>query len=675
MKLLGKTLVCLSLLLASLLFASLLLAPLLLAPLAQAAEKVEKTGKAGKSAAAVAADNTSTAKKAIAESQAIAAKTLFEQLGELEDAAQYKAKFEELRALADAGNTQAASYTAVTLYPRYKDEAFAYILKSFANQAPMPRQILLIQGLQCNGGFDEKQALDAANQQLKAAGSNADMQAAALIVLGLLNEYGGGGIVSSKPRALDYFRQAAELGNAFGLTLQGRIHEFDGGNDVPVDQAKALELYKAAAARNDPHGVRLFAMLSKELGNAGGKEPAWEAAIRKSASLGNEGAMVDLGEWLLNKADEKSRQEGQGWLDMGIRMQSSYAHNRFAQALEQGKIASEHPIALAWVRYRDEASFPCGSPNGPDGMARLLPRLQAEPAAAIASISKDGVGGAALALLKLDPANRNVRQAVWQWLFSQDNRVPLEHKLTLWKEIALDRVQYDDREALTDVNAYAAGLFEPLDGLLRGTGAYFNNEAEIEAAFDKRLNRKAALSDTARASLAAALRAQLTSVNQKARVHVETLQANADARFEAALQQVKHDAWREFKTQHPDALSEDAFRRCIAATDRLDQMAEDIDRQDARLSSKASSIDVLQSIYQVGASMPGGHMESTRININNGVREYNAGVRELKQERARFDSMTAEAKSDCNERRAAQSMIEELCAPHPENRFCSGFSR
>jgi TPR repeat protein len=669
MKLLGKTLVCFSL----------LLAPLKLAPLAHAAEKVEKSGKAGKSAAAVAADNMSTAKKTIAESQAFAAKKLFEQLGELEDAGQYKAKFEELRALADAGNTQAASYTAVTLYPRYKAEAFTYILKSFANQAPMPRQMLLIQGLQCNGGFDEKMVLNAANRQLEAAAANADMKATALIVLGLLNEYGGGGIVSSKPRALDYFRQAAELGNAFGLTLQGRIHEFDGGNDVPVDQAKALELYKAAAARNDPHGIRLLAMLNKELGNAGGnadgKEQAWEAAIRKSASLGNEGAMVDLGEWLLNKADEKSRQEGQGWLDMGIRMQSSYAHNRFAQALEQGKIASEHPIALAWVRYRDEAGFPCGSPTGPDGMARLLPRLHAEPAAAIASISKDGVGGAALALLKLDPANRNVRQAVWQWLFSQDNRAPFEHKYALWKATALEKVQYDDRDAFADVSAYAASLFEPLDGLLRETEVYLNNAAEIEAAFDQRLHRNVALPDAARASLAAALRAQLTSVNQKARARAETLQAAADARFEARVRQDKHDAWRAFKNLHPDALSEDAFRRCIAATDRLDQMAEDIDRQDARLSSKASAIDVLQSIYQVGASMPGGHMESTRININNSVREYNAGVRELKQERARFDSMTAQAKNDCSERRAAQSMIEELCAPHPENRFCGGFSR
>ena len=660
MKLLGKTLVCFS---------------LLLAPLAHAAEKVEKSGKAGKSAAAVAADNTLTAKKTIAESQAFAAKKLFEQLGELEDAGQYKAKFEELRALADAGNTQAASYTAVTLYPSYKEEAFTYILKSFANQAPMPRQMLLIQGLQCNGGFDEKMVLNAANRQLEAAGANADMKATALIVLGLLNEYGGGGIVSSKPRALDYFRQAAELGNAFGLTLQGRIHEFDGGNDVPVDRAKALELYKAAAARNDPHGIRLLAMLNKEMGNAGGKEQAWEVAIRKSASLGNEGAMVDLGEWLLNKADEKSRLEGQGWLDMGIRMQSSYAHNRFAQALDQGKIASEHPIALAWVRYRDEAGFPCGSPTGPDGMARLLPRLQAEPAAAIASISKEGVGGAALALLKLDPANRNVRQAVWDWVFSQDNRVPLEHKLTLWEQTALEKVQYDDREAFADASAYAAGLFEPLAGLLRRTGAYLNDEDEIEARFDKRLNRNAALSDAARASLAAALRAQLTAVNQKARAHVETLQANADAKFEAALQQVKHDAWREFKAKNPDALSEDAFRRCIAVTDRIEQMAEDIERQDARLSSKSSSIDVLQSIYQVGASMPGGHMESTRININNSVREYNAGVKALKQERARFDSMTAQARNDCYERRAAQSMIEELCAPHPENRFCSGFSR
>jgi hypothetical protein len=560
----------------------------------------------------------------------------------------------------------------------YRDDiaqAFTYVLKSFADQAPMPRQILLIQGLQCHGGFNEKQALDAANQQLKAAGSNADMKAPALIVLGLLNEYGGGGIVSSKTRALDYFRQAAELGNAFALTLQGRIHEFDGGKDVPVDKAKALELYKAAAARNDPHGIRLHAMLSKELGNAAGEGPVWEAAIRKSASLGNEGAMVDLGEWMLSKADEKSRQEGMGWLDMGIRMQSSYAHNRFAQALEQGKIPSEHPIVLAWVRYRDEASFPCGSPTGPDGMARLLPRLQAEPAAAIASISKEGVGGAALALLKLDPANRNVRQAVWDWVFSQDNRVPLEHKLTLWEQTALEKVQYDDREAFADASAYAAGLFEPLDDLLRGTGAYLNDEAEIEAGFDKRLNRNAALSDASRASLAAALRAQLTAVNQKARAHVETLQANADAKFEAALQQVKHDAWQEFKTQNPDALSEEQFRRCIAATSRLDQMAEDIERQDARLSSKASSIDMLQSIYQVGASMPGGHMESTRINLNNSVREYNAGVKALKQERARFDSMAAQAKSDCTSRRAMQSMIEELCAPHPENRFCSGFSR
>jgi hypothetical protein len=539
----------------------------------------------------------------------------------------------------------------------------------------MPRQILLIQGLQCHGGFNEKQALDAANQQLKAAGSNADMKAPALIVLGLLNEYGGGGIVSSKTRALDYFRQAAELGNAFALTLQGRIHEFDGGKDVLVDKAKALELYKAAAARNDPHGIRLHAMLSKELGNAAGEGPVWEAAIRKSASLGNEGAMVDLGEWMLSKADEKSRQEGMGWLDMGIRMQSSYAHNRFAQAQEQGKIPSEHPIVLAWVRYRDEASFPCGSPTGPDGMARLLPRLQAEPAAAIASISKEGVGGAALALLKLDPANRNVRQAVWDWVFSQDNRVPLEHKLTLWEQTALEKVQYDDREAFADASAYAAGLFEPLDDLLRGTGAYLNDEAEIEAGFDKRLNRNAALSDAARASLAAALRVQLTAVNQKARAHVETLQANADAKFEAALQQVKHDAWQEFKTQNPDALSEEQFRRCIVATTRLDQMAEDIERQDARLSSKASSIDMLQSIYQVGASMPGGHMESTRININNSVREYNAGVKALKQERARFDSMAAQGESDCTSRRAMQSMIEELCAPHPENRFCSGFSR
>jgi hypothetical protein len=308
-------------------------------------------------------------------------------------------------------------------------------------------------------------------------------------------------------------------------------------------------------------------------------------------------------------------------------------------------------------------------------MARLLPRLQAEPAAAIASISKDGVGGAALALLKLDPANRNVRQAVWDWVFSQDNRVPLEHKLTLWEQTALEKVQYDDREAFADASAYAAGLFEPLDDLLRGTGAYLNDEAEIEAGFDKRLNRNAALSDASRASLAAALRAQLTAVNQKARAHVETLQANADAKFEAALQQVKHDAWQEFKTQNPDALSEEQFRRCIAATSRLDQMAEDIERQDARLSSKASSIDMLQSIYQVGASMPGGHMESTRINLNNSVREYNAGVKALKQERARFDSMAAQAKSDCTSRRAMQSMIEELCAPHPENRFCSGFSR
>lgn len=660
MKMLGKSLVCLS---------------LLLAPLVYAAEKVDKTGKAGKSAAAVAADNTLTAKTPTAANPAFAAKKLFDQLGELEDAAQYKAKFEELRALADAGDTQAASYAAVTLYRGDKAQAFTYVLKSFADQAPMPRQILLIQGLQCHGGFNEKQALDAANQQLKAAGSNADMKAPALIVLGLLNEYGGGGIVSSKTRALDYFRQAAELGNAFALTLQGRIHEFDGGKDVLVDKAKALELYKAAAARNDPHGIRLHAMLSKELGNAAGEGPVWEAAIRKSASLGNEGAMVDLGEWMLSKADEKSRQEGMGWLDMGIRMQSSYAHNRFAQALEQGKIPSEHPIALAWVRYRDEASFPCGSPTGPDGMARLLPRLQAEPAAAIASISKEGVGGAALALLKLDPANRNVRQAVWDWVFSQDNRVPLEHKLTLWEQTALEKVQYDDREAFADASAYAAGLFEPLDDLLRGTGAYLNDEAEIEAGFDKRLNRNAALSDASRASLAAALRAQLTAVNQKARAHVETLQANADAKFEAALQQVKHDAWQEFKTQNPDALSEEQFRRCIAATSRLDQMAEDIERQDARLSSKASSIDMLQSIYQVGASMPGGHMESTRININNSVREYNAGVKALKQERARFDSMAAQGKSDCTSRRAMQSMIEELCAPHPENRFCSGFSR
>ena len=416
------------------------------------------------------------------------AKIMFDQVGEEQDAARKKAVFEQLRALADQGDSEAVGLTAALLYPQDLRAAYSYTLKSLDQPARLPRQILMIQGLQCERGFNEKLAADTANQH--AADASPAKQAAARIVLGLLAEYGGGDIVMSKTRALEQFRQAADLGNPFGLTLQGRIYEFDGGKEVPVDQARALELYKSAADRNDPHGIWMYATLKKELGD----DREWESLVRKSATLGNEGAMVDLGEWLVRMGDDKSRQEGNHWLSLAMRLNNPYAFKVFALLVEEGKIPVEHPAAVAWTRYRDVSFYPCGANYGPEGMARVLPGLKSEPASVIRTLSKNGITGLAMDMLARNAANGKVRQAAREWAISQENTDSGKHRLALLIEATYAAMQYDERAAMADAEAYAASLYAPLEALLIKTVTYLNDLSSIDMEIERHLGGNGALS-------------------------------------------------------------------------------------------------------------------------------------------------------------------------------------
>lgn len=622
------------------------------------------------------------------------ARALFLELTSNGKIADGQAKFDALRALADQGDPMAIAFVAAIAYGQNNEVAFDYLLKGFAAPPAFASEVHLIQGFQCNRGFNERAAAGKAGQILQAPDASAAAKQTALIVQGLLNQYGGGDFKASKLKALEYFQQAAAQGSALALALQGRIYEFDGGKEVPVDKVKAMALYKAAADKNDPHGLYLYGVLKKELE---GDRKTWESALRKAIDVGaHEGAMAELGYDLVTRPGATKQQidEGRTLVEWGYRLRSTYATLNMGLLAENGQLPNlDSPVGVSYMFYRRLAQLPCGAPDGPNAIVKLIPKLESAPAQVLDKLNPDGMFGIMTDLVEHFASVKTVREAVWAWA-----AVPHEanddfvnylagSKSTLGAKLVLSagyaRMHYDSPAELQSPEHFAdefAGLFQKI----AGAGEISLSDLSLtNRAVDDSLGANARLDAQSRSAYAAAIKQGLASANEQ--LHADFERRHAPPPPTPATPEQIAEARSCYDT------SADLTRRRKA----FDERAENFQQRRAALDAESNSIDNEKMLVdlQVGLNDSMSNMGfkntdngSARANVehlNNRVRAYNQQNEQLNKVGARLDKDRDQLhdafesyRDRCSGSFNSQA-VQAVCGDTPSdshNRWCAGFS-
>ncbi len=607
--------------------------------------------------------------------------------GKVDDA---KAKFSALRALADQGDARAIAFTAALAYTLDNDIALDYSIKGLSSPPTMVSQVHLIQGFRCNGGFNERKAAEKAAQLAQAPDASASAKQVGLIIQGLLYEYGGGGFTVSKAQALEYFQKAAASGSAFALTLQGRLYEFDGGKEIPVDKAKATALYKAGADKGDPHGWYAYGTMKLEEGD----RKAWEAAMRRALELGmHEGAAAELGYDLVTRpgATKPQIEEGLRLLDAGNRLRGTYAMLKLGQLAEADKLPGiDTPVGVAYVLYRKLSDLPCGSPDGPDAIAKLWPRLQSQPDTVLAKLNGEGMYGIAQDLIDHFGGVKSLRDAIWAWAlvphevdedyvsYLADSKV--HQSLELLLSTAYARMRFDPPADLQSPDRFARELAGAFRRLADGTDFALTDLGQTHRIIDERLAANTALDADSRLAYARAIKAGLDSAN-------EALKAEYARR--TAPPPPKPEELAAAKSCYD--LTTDHQRRKA----RYDERREQFDEERAALDSESDSIDNERLLVemQIGVTnnfnsmgyknTDNGSTQAAIDHYNNRLRAYNRANEQLNkradrlnEERDRLNDDAETIKDRCFGRKFNSQAITQVCGDTPSNssnEWCAGF--
>ncbi|MGE5486175.1 MAG: tetratricopeptide repeat protein [Methanosarcina sp.] len=129
--------------------------------------------------------------------------------------------------------------------------------------------------------------------QLRQAGDGGN--AAAMIMLGLLKQYGAGAVRPEKQEALALYEKAAGLGNPLAMTLLGRLLEGEGAPEVASNRPQALSWYRKAVAAGDAQAMHSLADLYQKDTDEIRKMTAMELR-QNAASLGYMPAILKLAE-------------------------------------------------------------------------------------------------------------------------------------------------------------------------------------------------------------------------------------------------------------------------------------------------------------------------------------------------------------------------------------------
>jgi TPR repeat protein len=126
--------------------------------------------------------------------------------------------------------------------------------------------------------------------------------------LGIMYEYGMGGLQEDDAQAVSWYRKAAEAGSRRAMNNLGVMYE-EGRGGLPKDGAQAVNWYRKAADAGDTRGMTNLG-LRYENGWGGLPEDDAEAAkwYRKAAEVGNRGAMNNLG--VMDRSNRRSRRPG-----------------------------------------------------------------------------------------------------------------------------------------------------------------------------------------------------------------------------------------------------------------------------------------------------------------------------------------------------------------------------
>lgn len=599
-------------------------------------------------------------------------------------------KFAALRKLADQGDARAIAYTAALAYTLDNELALDYLIKGLSSPPTMASVPHLIQGFRCNSGFDERKAAEKAGQILQSADAGAGAKQMALILQGLLYEYGGGGYAVSKTKALEYFQQAAQAGSALGLTLQGRLYEFDGGQEIPVDKAKATALYKAGADQGDAHGWYAYGTMKLEEGDRKG----WEAAMRRALELGaHEGAAAELGKDLVTRAGATKQQiqEGIRLLDAGNRLRGTYAMLVLGQLAEAGKLPDvDEPVGVAYLFYRKLSDLPCGSPDGPDAIAKLWPRLQSQPQAMLAKLDDNGSYGMAQDLINRFGGVKSLRDALWAWAlvphevdedyFSYLADAKTRKSLELLMNTAYARLRFDKPADLQSPERFASQLAGAFRGLAQGSDFTLSDLNQINRLIDDKLAANGALDAEARLAYARALKASLGGVNDALKAEYARRHAPPPPTAEQ-LAEVKRCY----------ELTSDHQRRQAAFDKRFDDLKE----RRAELESESDSIDnerllvelqvgVANNLNNMGyKNTDNGSAKAAIDHYNNRLRAYNRAndqlnklAERLEEEQDRLNDTVDTINDRCMRRQFNTQALKQVCGEPisaSSNRWCAGF--
>lgn len=621
------------------------------------------------------------------------AQALFLELSGNGTVADAKTKFSALRALADQGDPQAVAFVAALLFGQDNAVALDYLVKGFSASPSFASEGHLVQGFQCNGGFNERAAADKASQLLQSATANAAAKQTALIIQGLLAQYGGGGFQVSKLKALDYYKQAADQGSGLALALQGRIYEFDGGKEVPVDKTKAMALYKAAAEKNDPQGLYLYALLKKELE---GDRKTWESALRRAISVGaHAGAMAELGYDLITRAGATKEQieEGRTLLDWGHRLRGTYATLNLGLLAESGKVPTlDSPVGVAYMFYRQLALMPCGSPDGPNVIVKLLPKLESAPPQVLANLNSGGMLGIMNDLIERHGSVKAVRDAVWAWAqvpHADDDFVDYlsganhEKTVQLLLTTGYTRMRYDAPADLQSPDRFADELAKAFGKLATQGELALSNLDNVNRRVDDSLGANSRLDAQSRADYAAAIKRRLASTNESllaeyARRHAPPEPAPATSEQLAAARACYDDSADFTRREQAYEQRADDYKERRKA---LDEESDSIDTEQMLVDAQVQLVNNMTSMGYKNTD--NGSARANLAHLNNRIDAYNRQNVQLNKVGARLEKEREQLRDAydayldrCHNRKFNMRAVKAVCGDtlsNSRNKWCNGF--
>ena len=622
------------------------------------------------------------------------AQTLFLELSARGKVADAQTKFNALRALADQGDPQAVAFVAALSFGQDNAVALDYLVKGLSASPSFASEGHLVQGFQCNGGFNERAAADKASQLLQSATANAADKQTALIIQGLLAQYGGGGFQVSKLKALDYYKQAADQGSGLALALQGRIYEFDGGKEVPVDKTKAMALYKAAAEKNDPQGLFLYALLKKELE---GDRKTWESALRRAIDVGaHAGAMAELGYDLITRAGATKEQieEGRTLIEWGYRLRGTYATLNLGLLAENGKLPNlDSPAGVAYMFYRQLAPMPCGSPDGPNAIVKLLPKLESAPPQVLAKLNSDGMSGIMNDLIDHFPNVKAVRDAVWVWAqvphADEDDFVDYlsgaghEKAVQLLLTTGYARMRYDAPADLQSPDRFADALATAIGKLAAQGELAFSDLGQTNLRVDASLAANSQLDAQSRAEYASAIKRRLASTN--ASLQAEYARRNAPPEPTPATSEQLAAARACYDDSADFTRREQAYeQRADDYKERRKALDEESDSIDTEQMLVDAQVQLVNNMTSMGyKNTDNGSARANLAHLNNRIDAYNRQNVQLNKVGARLEKEREQLRDAydayhdrCHNRKFNMRAVKAVCGDtlsNSRNKWCNGF--